>query len=179
MSDVAARSGFLDELSRLSGQQWIFRTTVPGATVVVLLAQAAAGPDPRVWFVVLAAALSLAVALIPASSAGLVLVLLLGGRWLVSVPEQVSGWLLVAAAGLAAIHVAATLAAYGPPSLVLDRSLLTLWARRSVLLGVATTLVWLVVRLAASRDLPGGGWLVGSGLVVLVAWAGYLHRRLT
>lgn len=179
MSDVAARSGFLDELSRLNHQQWLLRATVPGATAAMLLTQAAAGPDPRPWFVLLATALALAVAAGPGSSTGLVLVLLLGGRWLVSVPEQLTGWLILAAASLAAIHVAATLAAYGPPSLVLDRILLRVWGRRCVLLAAATVLMWTVARLASGSDLPAGGWLLGVALLLVVAWAGFLHRRLT
>lgn len=170
-------TGFLDELSRLGRQQWLLRASVPLATVLMVAVQAAAGAPLHLVLPLLAVVLSLGVALFPDSGAGLVLVLLLGGHWLLAVPEQLGGWLLLAALILATIHLAATLAGYGPPSLVLDRVLLLLWGRRFALVAAATTVVWLAARVLSRTD--GPGWPVGSALVVLAAWAAYLGRRLT
>lgn len=171
--------GFLDELSLLSRQQWLLRAAVPAATALMVLVQLAAGADAQPTFPILALVLSLLVALLPDSAAGLVLVVVLGGHWLFAVPEQTGPWLLVAALLLAAIHAAATLAAYGPPGLVLDRVLLALWSRRLALVTAATVATWLLTLLLARGDLPGGGWVFGAGLVLLGGWALHLARRLT
>lgn len=167
-----------DELTLLDRQQWLLRAVVPVATALTVLVHVAAGAALRPTFPTLALALSLLVVLLPDSAAGLVLVVVLAGHWLLAVPQQAGPWLLVAALLLALVHVAATLAAYGPPGLVLDRVLLALWPRRFALVAGTTTATWLLVLPLAGHDLPGGAWVFGCGLGVLGAWAFYLDRRL-
>lgn len=172
-------SGFLDELSRLSRQQVGWRVLVVLATAASVGVHALAGAGPHPSFVVGATVLGLLTALLPDSAAGLFLVLLLGANWLLGVPEQTGGWLLAAALLLATVHLAATLAAYGPPSLELDRAMLTLWARRSGLLLGATAAAWLALGLLPSAEQWGRVWLPAAALVVLGGWAWQLGRRVT
>lgn len=179
MSELSRGGGVLDELSRLSGQQWLLRASVPVATIVMVALQEAAGAAHHPLFFLVALGVSVVVALLPDSGAGLLLVLLLGGHWVLAVPEQVSGWLLMAALVLGVIHVATALAAYGPPGLVLDRGLLRLWAKRCAMLAGAATLTWLLALLLSKTAAPGGAWLMGVALVLLGGWALYVDRRMT
>lgn len=169
---------FLDETTRLSRQQLVLRATAPAGTALMVVLEGAAGGSPGVLFLMLAALLSLLVAALPDSGAGTFLVLLLGGHWLVTVPEHLGGSLLLAALVLTAIHLATALAAYGPPGLVLDRALLLRWARRYGLLAAAAALTWLAARLIGAAEVTGGDWLLVSAFVVLAGWAAYLNRRL-
>jgi hypothetical protein len=169
---------FLDETTRLSRQQLVLRATAPAGTALMVVLEGAAGGSPGVLFLMLAALLSLLVAALPDSGAGTFLVLLLGGHWLVTVPEHLGGSLLLAALVLTAIHLATALAAYGPPGLVLDRELLLRWARRYGLLAAAAAVTWLAARLMGAAELTGGDWLLVAAFVVLAGWAAYLNRRL-
>lgn len=170
-------SGFLDELSRLTRQQVGWRALVVLATAASVAVHTLAGAGPHPVFVVLAAVLGLVTALLPDSAAGLFLVLLLGANWLLGVPEQTGGWLLVAALLLAVVHLAATLAASGPPGLDLDSTMLRLWARRAGLLLLAVVAAWSVAGLLPSAGSWGRLWLPGAALVLLGGWAWSLGRR--
>jgi hypothetical protein len=177
---ISRLPSFLDELARLSAQQWLLRGTVPAATLLTVVAERLAGaPRQHLAFLLVAVALSLLTAALPDSSAGLFLVLLLAWHWSVSVPDRLTGWLLLPALAILAIHVAATLASYGPASLVLDRALLRLWGGRCLLAAAAAGATWLVAALASGAGVPGGAWALGGSLAMLAAWATYLARRLT
>jgi hypothetical protein len=179
MSVFPGVPSLLDELSRLPRQQWLIRALIPAATATMVVLEELAGASVHLTFPLLAAGLSLLVAALPDSGAGLFLVLLLGGHWAIAVPEQLTVWVLAAAVALLALHTAAVLASYGPATLALDRDLLRLWGRRSALLLGVTAVAWLLAVAASGVGLPGGGWLLGTALVVVSAWAGYLSRRLT
>lgn len=172
-------SSLLDDLSRLPRQQWVFRAVIPAATATMVVLEEFAGASVHVVFPLLVTGLSLLVAALPDSSAGLLLVLLLGVHWAIAVPEQLTVWVLAAAVDLLVLHTAAALASYGPARLALDRDLLRLWGRRWALLLGATVLTWLLAVVASRIRLPGGGWLLGAALLVLIAWAGHLTRRLS
>ena len=168
---------FLDELSRLSRQQVAWRALVVLAAGLSVGVHTVAGAGPHPVFVVGATLLAVLTALLPDSAAGLFLVVLLGANWLLGVPEQTGGWLLVAALLLATVHVAATLAAYGPPGLDLDRVLLALWTQRAGLLLAATAAAWAAAILLPSAESWGRLWLPGAALAVLTGWAWHLGRR--
>jgi hypothetical protein len=177
---ISRLPSFLDELARLDAQQWLLRGTVPAATLLTVVAERLAGaPRQHVGFLLVAVALSLLTAVLPDSSAGLFLVLLLAWHWTVSVPDPLTGWLLLPALAILAIHVGATLASYGPTSLALDRALLRLWGGRCLLAAAATGATWLAATLASGASVPGGAWALGGSLAMLTAWAAYLARRLT
>jgi hypothetical protein len=129
-------------------------------------------------FSAVAAGLAVLVALLPEGNAALGLVLYLGVLWMLSAPEPLGGWTLVAAADLYLLHLACTLLSYGPPGHRLDATLLGLWSRRSVLCLGATTLVWLVGRTVSFLDLPASSTAVGLALVALLGWVALLTVRL-
>ena len=178
-SPVAARgSDLLDGLSRLSVQQRLLRASAPAGASVVLLLERAAGGTVQPWFVALVLAQALLVAALPDSSACLVLVLLLGVHWAMFAPAGVTGWVLGAALALLGVHLATTLACYGPPSLVLHRVLLLRWGRRAALVAAGTAATWALVRFWPAGAGAAGGWATGLALLVTLAWTLRLTRLL-
>lgn len=178
MSTLSDSIEFLDRLGRLSDQQRLLRAVVPVSTVVMLVLERVSGGSASPLVVVLALMLSVIAALVPDSSAPLFLVWLLGLHWAVAVPDRVSVTTLAAAAVLLFVHVACTLASYGPFALVLEPWLVVLWVRRCATVLAVTALVWLLARILSGLDLPATGWALGAALLVLIGWGGYLSRRL-
>jgi hypothetical protein len=178
MSSLQTRAGLLDELVLCSRQQLVLRAAVPLATLVFLALVLLAG---GVYHPVLSAGavlLALVVALLPESHAALGLLLYLGALWLLAVPDRLDGWAWGGAVALCSLHLACTLASYGPPGLTLERRFLWLWCRRAVLCLLAALVVWLAARLVGALDRPPTAWALALGLVVVVAWSALLTVRL-
>lgn len=178
MSVERDTADLLERLWVTSPQQRVLRLSVVVATLVLLAAIPAAGGVFHAVFSVLAVVLALVVAVLPESHAGVALLLGLGVLWAISVPERLDGWLLLAAVTLMVVHLACTLAAYGPAGHHLDGDLLLVWARRGGLCVVVTLAVWLLARAISFLDLPGSGLLLGAALVVVLAWVTFLTLRL-
>ena len=68
---------------------------------------------------------------------------------------------LVVAAALVVAHVAATVLAYGPPTLAVDPRLALLWAARGGLVWLAALVVWGVARTYSGHGTPTLFWLGG------------------
>ncbi len=171
-------TALLDDLSRLSRQQWLLRAVPLPATVAFLVLVSAAGASFRVPAAVAAVLLGVLVTVVPDSGAALGLLAVLVGLWLLAVPEQVDGWTLLAGLDLLVLHLAVTLASYGPPSTTLEPAMLGTWARRALLLACVGAVTWLVARLAAGAGAGPTGWTMAVGLATLLAWTGYLSVRL-
>jgi hypothetical protein len=169
---------FLDDLSRLNRQQWLLRAVPLPATAVFLTLVALAGGGVRVSWVAAALLLGGLVTLLPDSAAGLGLLGVLAALWLLSVPEQLGGWTLAAGLDLLALHLAATLASYGPSTTVLGAAGLRAWLARGLLLAAVGAVVWGAARGAAGLQPAATGWAMAAGLVTLVGWVAYLGVRL-
>ena len=170
--------GVLDRLSLASAQQRVLRAGVLGASLLLLVLPVAAGGSLTWFFTVPALVLAVLAALLPESNIPLALVLWLGVFWLRSMPDRVDAWTLVAAVDLAVLHVACTAASYGPPGLVLDRGLLSRWARRLLLCSVAAALTWAASEVIAFLDLPPSRLALALALVAVLGWAGLIGVRL-
>jgi hypothetical protein len=179
MTPAQELTRFLDEASRCSRQQLLFRAAIPAATAGLVGTEVLAGAAPGTLLPLLALLLALLAAALPDSSAVLFLLLILGVHWAMVVPEQLSAWVLLAGAALLAIHVGAALASYGPPSLVLDAGLVRLWGVRSGVLLATMVLTWSAARLLSVLHLPASGLVLGAALALLTAWTWLLTRRLT
>jgi hypothetical protein len=167
----------LDRVALSSPEQRFFRAVALAAPCAFLAIVPLAG---GVFHPVLTAAgvlLAVLVALVPDSHAALGLVVYLGGLWMLADPG-LDLWTLPAAAALLALHLACTLASYGPPGLVLDRALTALWRARATVCLAAAFLVWLVARALAFLDLPPDSLVVGAALLALLGWVGFLTVRL-
>jgi hypothetical protein len=140
---------------------------VLGAMTSVVSAQVA-GARPAGWVLALLIGLTALVAARPESAAGVAL--LIGVAWLWStVPDLLSPLVLAVAAGMVLVHVAATVAAQGPPNMRVDGAQARRWLVRGVLLWLAAVTVWGLDTLAA--DLPGGRLAYATGLMLLMVLA--------
>jgi len=176
---TARWTAFLDGAARLSAQQWLLRAGAPVGAGLVLLLHHGAGGAVQPWFLGLTLAQALLVAALPDSSAGLFLVLLLGVHWALYVPDgaTLTPWSLAAALVLLAMHLAVTLATYGPPSLMLPGRLVLRWVRRGLGVAGGTVAVWLLARFFPAW--PGtAAWAAGIGLALVLAWVLWLTRQL-
>lgn len=153
--------------------QLVLRGCAAAGSVVVLLAAAAVGPVPA-WLAVVVGALTLVVLVLPGSPLGLVLVGALALVWLLLPAGAVgSPWLLLAAVGLVAVHVALHVAAQGPVLMRPDPAQVRLWLRRAAALWGASALLWLAARLLHGVPAPPSVFV--PALVLLAAalfWVG-------
>lgn len=102
------------------------------------------------------------------SFAGLVLLGAMALQWWSSGMAAGSWWVLPAAWLLLVAHVAVAIAASGPDQAPIPRAVMALWIPRTVLVGVATTLVGLLALLIEPTNdqvLPYG---VAGALIALV-----------
>ncbi|HET7385348.1 MAG TPA: hypothetical protein VFJ19_01640 [Nocardioidaceae bacterium] len=181
MSTASDRQRILDGLSRLSRVQLLLRACLPATTVLMLVLVRVAGSELSTLYAVVVLLVSLAAAALPDSSAPFFLVVALAALWVVSVDEQsdrLDVFVLLAGWDLLVLHVAATLAGYGPPGTVVGRVLALRWAGRLGLMAAAATAVWLAARAASGLGLPSAGWVAAVALGVVLAWVGYLAVRL-
>ena len=175
--DTAARRAW-ERLGLASRQHLLLRAVAGLAGLLFLGLVVWAGGGYHPLFSLVLAGLLAVVVLVPDSGAPLFLVLGLGGLWAVSVPETLSTWAVLAALDLLVLHLACTLASYGPPQVVLDRALFLLWAGRASLMAAAAVLVWLGGRFLGAFDLSATGLVTAAALAVLIGWTVLLMRRL-
>jgi hypothetical protein len=101
----------------------------------------------------------------------------LSGHWSIATPDPTSAWLMVAALGILALHVAGVLASYGPATLVLPGPLVRLWLWRAGGVAATTVLVWFGVRAVSLFEVPANRWLFAGALVLVAGWALVASRQ--
>ena len=87
--------------------------------------------------------------------------------WWWSGPAASDGPVLLAAAGVVALHVAGTLAGYAPAATGLDAGLVRLWLQRAGLLWLVALLAWGARRVA---DASAIDTVLGLVLLAAVCW---------
>lgn len=95
---------------------------------------------------------------LPDHAVGVVPLALVAGWW--SVHDVVDWRLLVVGLLLAAAHVTATVASYGPATLAIDPRLARLWLARCALALVPLPVAWLAVRVLDPALAPSWLWLL-------------------
>jgi hypothetical protein len=148
---------------------WVTRGVLVAGLLLALLVGIPEGYTPPVALVVVVAATSLLAALRPdhlvvSVTMGLVIV-----WWGLQVRSEMPVAVLVVAACLMVSHVAATLLAYGPPSLAVDPALAVLWAMRAAMTWTAGLAVWAVARAYAGHGSPATFWLAGLAAALVAA----------
>jgi hypothetical protein len=148
---------------------WALRGTLVAGILLALLAGLPEGRVPPVWLVVVLVLSAVLSAFRPehlamAMTLGVVLV-----WWAFAIGDGMPMAALVAAAGLTAAHVAATLLGYGPPSLPVDPRLALLWTGRGVLAWLAALVVWGVARTYSGHGTPALFWLTGLAAALVAA----------
>lgn len=171
-------SRVVDVAGRLDAQQWWLRSLIPVGAAVFLGLIRAAGGDFHPVFSLLILLLAIVAILTPDSPVTLLVLSGLIGLWFASVQDARSPWVLAALPVLVVVHVAATLASYGPPGMVVAGSLIRLWAHRGLLLAAAGWVVWVGARAVSVLEPTPSGWLFGLALVLVLGWVGFLLSRL-
>jgi hypothetical protein len=158
--------------------QWILRAVVAVSPVLALAASLPAGAGVWLGFFLLVLGLSVGSALVTDSSMGLAAMLLVLFWWGTRVDDQLSGWVLVAAAALLVGQVASVLADYGPPTLDLDPDLLRLWALRAAVIFPAAPVAWLVARLVDGAPDQPSIWVAGLAACLAAVVVAIVSLRL-
>ncbi|UUZ58175.1 DUF58 domain-containing protein [Nocardioides sp. B-3] len=117
--------------------------------------------------VVLVLAGSLAWAVLPELAVGPVVLLAVMAWWAVKVPDPVRPTVLVAAPALSGAHVAGLLAAYGPVRAALDRRLVLMWVRRT-LLGFLVAPVAYAAVVGLDEDSAASMWPLAVGVLAVL-----------
>lgn len=166
----------LDRVSLSSREQLALRAAVPVCTLLFVLVVRVSTGQLHPVLGGTAVLLSLVVASSPESGAALALVLFLGAVWLLTGSGGLDAWTPVAALLLAVIHLACTLAAYGPPGLTLDAGLLRRWGRRLVGCVAAALAVWGAALAASALGRSASAVALALGLLVVLCWAAVVRR---
>ena len=157
--------------------QWVLRVVMVVGPLVALFARTPSLGAPPTWGVIVVLVLGVGWTLLPESVIGAVTLLAVGFSWASSGTTDVSAWVLVAALGLLAAHLAALVASYGPPRLPVDPGATRLWALRGAGLFGGAVAVWLVARAVAELPDSPTVWVVGLvvALSVVVVAAGAIQ----
>jgi hypothetical protein len=148
---------------------WALRAVTALGPPVALLAASPEGLVPPLWLVALVVLLSLGFAYLPEQYVGSAAMVLVVGWWTVDVGPAMPLTVVVASGALLASHLAATLAAYGPRALPVDRAVVLRWTRRGALVWLVAPLLWLVVDAQRGHTTPASYWVAGLAVALVVA----------
>jgi hypothetical protein len=140
---------------------WVGRAVVVASLMLALLAGAPGGYDPSVFVVVVVALAATVSAFRPDHLVVSLTMALVVIWWARHLDTGMPAVVLLVAAALTAAHVAATVLAYGPPTLAVDSRLALLWAARGAVVWVAALVVWGVARTYTGHGTPTLFWLGG------------------
>lgn len=123
--------------------------------------------------------------LMPGSAAPVVLLMTLGGSYVLlsSIGDAFDGRLpptvhvLGMAIGLFTVHSIDTYRTTVPPHVLVDRSVILRWLRRQLEAVVPTVLLGIVVLQAPARGLPRAWWFVGAAMAVLAVGIPAIRSR--
>lgn len=151
---------------------WVLRGVLAAATMLALLAGIPEGYTPSIVVVVIVALGTTVAVFRPEHLALSVTMGFVILWWALQLRSEMPVAVLVAAAGLVIAHVAATLLAYGPPSLAVDPALAVLWGMRAGMSWAAALAVWVVARAYAGHGSPELFWLSGLATAAVAAVVG-------
>jgi hypothetical protein len=161
-----------------SRSQWLLRGVIVLGPLVALLATIPAGATPAWWLMLLVAGIASVFAVYPDSPAGTGAYFLVVVWWGLGLRDGLHPAALVAATGLLASHLAATVANYGPSTVALDPAVLRRWTVRGLLVLPAAVLAWVVAEAALDQPEPRFLWATGlAGLLVALVAANLLYVR--
>lgn len=161
----------LAETTRWSRSQQATRAVVLLGALGALLLAGFAGSAPPVWLVVLVVVVATLAALAPESGLATAVLVAVVAWWTVA-DEPLHGSVLAAAAMLTAVHVAALLAAVGPPETPLDAALVRLWVRRGAAVLLVSPVLWATARQLDGQPGPDGLWPAALAVVLVTVVAG-------
>jgi hypothetical protein len=147
--------------------QLVARALVALGPVLGLAVLVPAGSTPSVWTFLLVLVLAAGWAYRPESVVGTLVLVVVLGWWVRADLPGLPAEALVAALGLLTSHVAALVAAYGPPRMVVGAPTTRLWLTRAGVLFLGAPAVWLLARLLEDRSEPDGVWVAAMVAVTV------------
>ena len=154
-------------LSRVRGVGLMLRVLILTSTVVAVgCTWLAAGHTVLVVDVVIFG-LAVACAVAPDSHVGLLVVLVVGLEWLVTVHDRATPWSVGAAVSLAVFHASMAAGSVAPPLATWTRGMCRRWIRRSLAVMVASVGTWVVVAASHGHHVGSSAVLVAASLVTM------------
>lgn len=153
---------------RWSPGQWSLRLVMALGPVLALATTGLAGTSPKLLLAVIVAGLAAAYAARPDGPFGIIAMVIVVAWWGFGLRDGLQPAALLATVLLFASHVAGLLVAYGPGELPIDRGLLLMWLRRSVLALLLAPALYLLATVLRGRPEVPGVWVAGLA-VALVA----------
>lgn len=150
-----------DKLSALGHGQALARAVVALMPAAALVTTAAAGTAPPAWLTLGVLVLSVGWAVYPESAVGHTVMVVVLAWWALNLRDAMTWWAVFASALLYAAHIAATLAAYGPPQIPLDGQSVRLWGKRSLFTFLAAPTIYVCARWVQEIPEPPGVWVGG------------------
>jgi ABC-type dipeptide/oligopeptide/nickel transport system permease subunit len=146
---------------------WVGRAVVLVSLLLALLAGVPAGYHPHLFVVVVIGLAALVSAFRPDHLVVSLTMAFLVVWWARDLHGEMPAVVLVVAGALVVAHVAATVLAYGPPTLPVDPRLALLWTARGALVWLTALLVWGVARTYSGHGTPTLFWLGGLGAALV------------
>lgn len=168
---------WLDEVLATSAQQWVLRLATIITPLGALLAAGAAGGRWLPFWTVVVVGLAVASAVRPDAHTALLVIVIVGSLWPLTVDDPGTPWLAAAAVCLLTFHALTALLASLPTGGAFPATMLRREAGRVGLVAAATVAMWGLVVVFDRRDAPGNGVLTGLGLVTVAAAAVLLRWR--
>jgi len=134
----------------------------------------AAAVEPLIAIEVAIVALGALGAVMPDSHVGLLVVVLIGVGWIVTVDDSTTAWVLGVAMSTALFHTSMSAASLSPAAARWTTSMRRRWAGRGVAQMAATVPVWLLVVVVARVEVGGGAIVMAGALItmsVVTLWA--------
>lgn len=161
-------------LSRARGVALLLRVLVfIGPMAAVGCTRLAAGHTIPVLDVLILG-LAVVCAVLPDSHAGLLVVVLVGLDWLVTVDTETTPWVVGSAVSLAVFHASMAASSVAPPAASWTWAMCRRWLVRTLAVAVGSAATWAVVAVIHRFEIMhSGAWLVAALLVLAVAalWA--------
>lgn len=168
---------WVDDLLATSVQQWLLRVATILTPLAALLAAGVAGGRWLPFWTIVVAGLATASAIRPDAHTPLLVTVIVGPLWPLTVDDLDTPWLAVAAVCLFAFHALTALLASLPTGGSFPATVLVRAGGRAGLVAAATVAMWGLVVALDRRDAAGNGLLTGLGLLVVAVAAALLWWR--
>ena len=166
---------WIDAAMTASPQRWTFGIMAVGTIAIALLVTLSNADGGFGWFAGLTIVLAAVAAIQGGSHTAAVVLALVILQWMYVVDDVTTPRSLVVALCLLAFHSLLALMAVTPHSTTVHPGVLRRWAQRVLTVAVATTIVWVFVRVFEQRDAAANSQLTllallaaGAGIVALV-----------
>jgi hypothetical protein len=167
----------VDKARLLGRHQWMLRSTMVAGAFLVPLAARLTDRGPGVTTTLLTLLVAVWAAVRPDSTRPAVLIGGLLVLWLVTVDDPSSGWSLLGALGVLAVHASASYAADSPAGARGTSATHRRWAGQAGVVAAATCVVWALTQALQGLDAEGRVVVTAAALIGAAMTAAVLTWR--